>query len=92
MSSDAMSDNVIIDVYVRLPWATGEYQYGYAISRKEAMDALTPLPRNRSIDPYELFEAQRKYDRRASLIKAVSQNIANAIMNACESEESSHEG
>jgi hypothetical protein len=86
-----MNGDVIIKVSVQLPWAADVKEYRYGISRREAMDSLAPLPRKRSIDPYELFEAQRQYERRASLIKSVAQHIANAVMHACERKEADHE-
>jgi len=81
------NDLVRIDVIVRLPWAKEEKRYRYDIGRRQAEDALIPLPKDREIDHVSLFEAQRQDRRREDLIKMVSHQIAFALMNACESED-----
>jgi hypothetical protein len=82
-----MSNFVCIEVIVSLPWAREEKHYRYDIGRQQAEDALIPLPKDRELDPAELFEAQRQNQRRRDLIEMVSRQIAFALMNACESED-----
>ena len=83
-------DEVKIEVSVRLPWAKKEVTYGYAIGRHQAREALVPLPKDREIDPAAMFEAQRQHERRERLIDLVAQQIAGALMTACESQDTDH--
>lgn len=82
-----MDRGVEIRVSVWLPWAKNELEYVYNIDRKMAGDALSPILKYRSMNPYDLFEARRKHERRASLLTLVSKQIAGALMHACEKED-----
>ena len=86
-----MNDSVKIQVCVRLPWAANEEKtYLYAMDSLEAGGALTPLPRNRELSPFEYAEASRHHERRKRLIELVAKMISNALMNACESEDTNY--
>lgn len=86
--TELTDDNFVrVDVYVRLPWARDEKVFSYKIGRFQAEEALTPLPKDRELIPSEMFEAQRKHERRQRLIDLVSSQIAIALMSACESED-----
>jgi len=84
------NESVRIEVNIRLPWAKNELRYQYAIDKKQAREGLVPLPKEREFDPYAAFEAQRQNDRRHTLVDMVSRQIAGALMNACESQDTDH--
>lgn len=80
-------NDVRIQVRVGLPWSNQIKEYQYEIARLEAEDSLAPLPRNRELDPFLYAESMRQHERRKRLIDLVSKMISNALMNACESED-----
>ena len=81
------NDAVRVEVRVRLPWAEDELVYGYAIDRHQAREGLVPLPRDREIDQFSCIEAQRQIERRSRLVHMVSEQIAGALISACESQD-----
>ena len=81
-----MNNEVRISVSVFLPWAKNELRYNYAVSRLEAEENMTPLPRDREL-PFAYWsheEARAKRERRNRLARVLGAMISNAILDACE--------
>jgi len=84
-------ENLIsVRVSVKFPWLNDAIHYEYFFSRALAEDAVYPLPSDREMDPFCALRAQEQLAKRRGIIDMLSQQIANAIIQACSSQDPDH--